>query len=347
MSITTSHRPAAFDEVIGQRRVLSKLEVKANVFKKNGTMPKHFIVVGAPGYGKTTVCQGFAQLMGGRYVEVMAPEIKGKSAIIDVFRRIRPNDVLFVDEIHALQPTVQETFYGVLEDFRMQAIAESGESYMKGVGPFTCIAATTHLGFVNEALKERFGRPLVLAAYSPEELAQVAAGIIRRKLKIELPEKMGLCIAALSFGVPRKVKDLVEVFIEYAEASQPTRELVSADLNRHVLKDTLIAEGIDPFMGLDSMARKYLRALIRADRPLGVSTIVQEVGEVEETLTRYVEPYLVAARDFNINGQVVKGPLINKFTRGRSATPAARLYLEGCLAVQPSGFFPDENLTLA
>lgn len=282
-SPTSDRGPSSFDDLVGQETARRILRVKLDSHRYTGNPPSHMLFTGGPGLGKTATARVFARSMGTSMHYIMCPELKSWSSALDVFRSVRDGDVVFLDEIHALKPAIQERLYRVLTDFATDEFA---------TGRFTAIGATTHSGRVNKALKSRLSQEVVFEPYSVAELAEIAVRHVRREHGLELPLDVAHRLGSLSRREARRVVALSDAMVESA-ASVAGRRPRSEDMGQAALALTIECANIDPVLGLDAASRRYLVALHRLGRPASAETISKLIGEELDNVKYHIEPFLM------------------------------------------------------
>jgi Holliday junction DNA helicase RuvB len=307
-----SLRPRRLDEFVGQQALCEQLAVAIEATTARGDALDHLLLAGPPGLGKTSLAQIVAAELDVPFVQTAGPALERKGDIAAFLTALEPRSVFFVDEIHRLPRTLEETFYPAMEDQRLPITVGQGAGarvVTLELPQFTLVGATTRTGLLTTPLRDRFGIQARLEPYSVSELAIIvrrSAGI----LQIELEEDGATAIAARSRGTPRlanrllkRVRDFAEVRMEgvvTAHAAQAALEMLEVDER-----------------GLDRLDREILRAIcVKFDGgPVGLSTLAVAVGEERDTIEDVYEPYLL------------KEGLIKRTPRGRAATPAAFAHL--------------------
>jgi len=285
-----SLRPQELGEFIGQSQLRENLKVFITAARARGEALDHVLFHGPPGLGKTTLAQIVARELGVSFRATSGPVIQRAGDLAALLTNLQPRDVLFIDEIHRLNPAVEEVLYPALEDFQLDLIIGEGpaaRSLRIDLPRFTLVGATTRSGLLTTPLRERFGIPLRLSFYAPDELEI----IVRRGaelLGMELGADGAAEIARRSRGTPRvavrllrRVRDFTSV---QGERGIGRRE-ADAALNR------LEVDG----RGLDAMDRRYLLALAEnyGGGPVGVETLAAALAEQRDMLEEVIEPYLL------------------------------------------------------
>ena len=301
-------RPQSFDEYIGQKKVLSNLKVFVEAASKRGEALDHVLFSGPPGIGKTTLAHLNAGELGVGLRSVGAPDIEHKGTLASYLTSLEPRGVLFIDEVHRLQPVVEEYLYPAMEDFRLEIPVGDGpnaEMLPLKLPRFSLVAATTRTGLLSAPFLSRFGIVLRLEYYDAEELTVIvrrSAGI----LGVDIDADGAAEIGRRARGTPRIANHLLRRVRDFAEVDGDGR------ITRAVAESALTRLGVDA-LGLDELDRTMLRALVEKfdGGPVGVESLAASVGEERETLEDVVEPYLIQ------EGLLMRTP------RGRVATRRA------------------------
>src|ERR1700733_3419448 len=285
-----SLRPQTLAEFVGQKATRENLAVFIQAARARGEALDHVLLHGPPGLGKTTLAQIVARELGVGFRATSGPVIQRAGDLAAILTNLQPRDVLFIDEIHRLQPAIEEVLYPAMEDFQLDLIIGEGpaaRSVRIDLPPFTLVGATTRAGLLATPLRDRFGIPLRLVFYTPEELRQI---IVRgaRLLGLTLTEQGAAEIAGRSRGTPRIAGRLLRRVRDFAAVQGDTpvdRAVADAALNRLEVDR----------LGLDAMDRRYLRRIAdhHAGGPVGVETLAAALAEARDTLEDVVEPFLI------------------------------------------------------
>ena len=307
-----SLRPKTLDEYIGQEKVKENMKVYIEAAKKRGEPLDHVLLYGPPGLGKTTLSNIIATEMNSNIRITSGPAIEKPGDLAALLTNLSENDILFIDEIHRLNRTVEEILYPALEDYSLDIIIGKGPSARSirlDLPKFTLIGATTRAGSLSTPLRDRFGIIHRLELYTPEELKI----IVKRSaeiLGIKIDDKGALEIARRSRGTPRIANRLLKRVRDYAAV------LGDGDINLDITRVALEKLEIDE-LGLDNIDRKILETIILkyAGKPVGLENLAATIGEETETIEDVYEPYLMQI------GFLARTP------RGRTATPNAYAHL--------------------
>jgi len=283
-------RPKSLGEFVGQAAARENLRVFIEAARGRGEAMDHVLFFGPPGLGKTTLAQIVAREMGVGFRATSGPVIGRTGDLAALLTNLEPNDVLFIDEIHRLNPVVEEVLYPAMEDRALDLIIGEGPSARSvriDLPPFTLIGATTRQGLLTTPLRDRFGIPVRLAFYTVEELEQVVTRGARL-LGLALDFAGAREIARRARGTPRVAGRLlrrVRDFAHVAGAGVVTAEVADTALTR------LEVDGL----GLDAMDRRYLHMIadIYKGGPVGVETLAAGLAEPRDTIEEVVEPYLI------------------------------------------------------
>lgn len=286
----SSVRPLSLQDFTGQQAVKENLSIFIEAAKKRQDALDHTLLFGPPGLGKTTLAQIISREMGAGFRATSGPVIAKAGDLAALLTNLQPFDVLFIDEIHRLSPAVEEILYPAMEDFQLDLIIGEGpaaRSVRIDLPPFTLVAATTRSGLITRPLRERFGIPLRMQFYTPEELA----GIVLRQaslMKVGLSQAGALEIASRSRGTPRVAGRLLRRVRDFA--------LVAGDdvISAETADRALVRLEVDK-KGFDAMDHRYLGCLAHNYRggPAGVETLAAAMSEQKDVLEEVIEPYLI------------------------------------------------------
>jgi Holliday junction DNA helicase RuvB len=283
-------RPSLFSEFTGQARVKERLEISVAAAKQRGEALDHILLSGPPGLGKTTLASILAKAMGANFKSTSGPTIEKAGDLAGLLTNLEEGDVLFIDEVHRLQKTIEEYLYPAMEDFKLDIIIDQGpnaRSVRLNLPRFTLIAATTRSGLLTAPLLTRFPIRERLDYYHAEQLEKI---VVRsaRLLNIEIDERGAVEIARRSRGTPRITNNLLRRVRDYAQVKGEGR--ITAAIADKALAMLEIDEN-----GLDEMDKRILEAVIVkfGGGPVGVSSLAVAVGEEPDTLEEVYEPYLI------------------------------------------------------
>ncbi len=285
-----SLRPQFLAEFIGQQPIRANLRVFIQAARARAEALDHVLLHGPPGLGKTTLAQIVARELGVGFRATSGPVIQRAGDLAAILTNLQPRDVLFIDEIHRLQPAIEEVLYPAMEDFQLDLIIGEGpaaRSVRIDLPPFTLIGATTRAGLLATPLRDRFGIPLRLTFYTAAELELIVTRGAE-KLGFALDPEGAAEIARRSRGTPRVAGRLLRRVRDFASVEgdgQVDRRIADAALQRLEVDR----------LGLDAMDRRYLTRIAEhhAGGPVGVETLAAALAEARDTLEDVVEPYLI------------------------------------------------------
>ncbi len=307
-ALESSLRPRRLADFVGQQQARENLSIFIAAAKARGEALDHVLFYGPPGLGKTTLAQIVARELGVNFRSTSGPVLAKAGDLAAILTNLEPRDVLFIDEIHRLNPAVEEILYPAMEDYELDLVIGEGpaaRSVKIQLAPFTLVGATTRSGLITTPLRDRFGIPVRLNFYTPDELLSIVERGAR-VLGFDLTQDGAREIAARSRGTPRIAGRLLKRVRDFAAVQKTARvDAATADaaLNR------LEVDG----KGLDGFDRRYLSLIAEnfSGGPVGIETIAAALGEARDAIEEIVEPYLLQ------QGFVQRTP------RGRVLTGAA------------------------
>jgi len=310
--VDASLRPQKLADFIGQEKARANLKIFIDAARARGEALDHVLFVGPPGLGKTTLAQIVARELGVNFRSTSGPVIAKAGDLAALLTNLEPRDVLFIDEIHRLNPNVEEILYPAMEDFQLDLIIGEGpaaRSVKIDLAPFTLVGATTRAGLLTNPLRDRFGIPVRLNFYTEAELELIVKRGAR-VLGLGMTEDGANEIARRARGTPRIAGRLLRRVRDFAHVEGATA------VDRKIADRALSALEVDA-AGLDAMDRRYLStiALNYGGGPVGVDTIAAALSEPRDAIEDIIEPYLIQ-----------KG-FIQRTPRGRLLTSAAFKHL--------------------
>jgi Holliday junction DNA helicase RuvB len=321
----TSLRPQALSEFIGQARVCSNLKVFIEAARSRREALDHVLFAGPPGLGKTTLAQIVARELGVDFRATSGPVIAKAGDLAALLTNLEDRDVLFIDEIHRLNPAVEEILYPAMEDFQLDLIIGEGpaaRSVRIDLARFTLIGATTRTGLLTTPLRERFGIPIRLEFYGVEELEEIVRRGARL-LGLSLTSEGAHEIARRARGTPRVAGRLLRRVRDFASVAG------ASSVDAKVADEALSQLEVDG-RGLDALDHRYLRliAVNYGGGPVGIETIAAGLSEPRDAIEEIIEPYLLQ------QGFIARTP------RGRVLTGQAFAHLGLDVPAQAPNQFP-------
>ena len=283
-------RPRRLQEFIGQKKVKDNLAVAIQAAKSRGEALDHVLLYGPPGLGKTTLATIIANEMGADYQQTSGPALQIKGDLTAILTNVREKQVLFFDEVHRLQPTLEELLYSALEDYKLDIIVGQGPSartHTLDVRPFTFVAATTRAGLLSAPLRSRFGIVLRLEFYSDEDLKIIVARSAEI-LDVAIDDAGAHEIASRARGTPRIANRLLRRCRDYAQVRG------AGHIDQSTAQAALEMLEVDKH-GFDEMDRRLLLAIIEKYQggPVGLNTLAAALAEEADAIEDIYEPFLI------------------------------------------------------
>ncbi|NLM45480.1 MAG: Holliday junction branch migration DNA helicase RuvB [Firmicutes bacterium] len=305
-------RPRTFDDYIGQNKLKENLKLFIKAARERGDSLDHVLLYGPPGLGKTTLSQIIAAELGVNLRATSGPAIERPGDLAAILTNLSPYDVLFIDEIHRLNRTVEEILYPAMEDFALDIIIGKGpaaRSLRLDLPHFTLIGATTRAGALSPPLRDRFGVVARLDYYNEEELKEIICRSARI-LQVEISDDGALTIARSSRGTPRVANRLLKRVRDFAQVK--ANNIIDGKVAKAALNMLEVDE-----LGLDETDRRLLRTMVEkfGGGPVGLETLAAAVSEETETIEDVYEPYLMQIG------------FLQRTPRGRVITPLACRHL--------------------
>lgn len=303
--LDTALRPALWNEYIGQESIKNNLKILLSAAKERNHPPEHILFYGPPGLGKTTLAHLISKEMNAQMKSTSGPAIERVGDLASILTNLSPGDILFIDEIHRLNKTIEEILYPAMESGSLDIIIGKGPSartIQLELPPFTLVAATTRIAMISSPLRSRFsGGIFKLEFYSPDEIEQIvnrSARILGVTIHPEATEE----IAKRSRYTPRTANYFLKRVRDFGQVQKK-------DLSKEIVNEALALLGVDE-MGLTSADREILNTIINkfGGGPVGLNTIASSLSEEEATIEEFNEPYLMQIG------------FIDRTSRGRTVT---------------------------
>lgn len=307
-----SLRASSWDDFHGQENIKASLQIAIEAAMKRGEAIEHILLYGPPGLGKTTLSHIIARKMKANIRVTSGPALERSGDLASILTNLEKGDILFIDEIHRLNTTVEETLYPAMEDYALDIVLGKGPSARTvrlDLPQFTIIGATTRAGLLSAPLRDRFGVTHRLNFYTSDELGKIIAEAAK-KLKIEVDKESIKEIALRARGTPRIALKILKRIRDYAQVKGKGH--IDLDATKKALEMLEVDE-----KGLDPLDLKYIKAIIEKHHggPVGIETISSTISEDSGTLEDLVEPYLLQLG------------FIKRTSRGRIATKAAYVHI--------------------
>ncbi len=283
-------RPTTLDEFVGQEKVCQNLKVFIQSAKSRGEVLDHVLLYGPPGLGKTTLSNIISKELGVGFKATSAPMITKSGDLAAILTNLEARDVLFIDEIHRLNPAIEEVLYSAMEDFQLDIIIGEGPSARSvkiDLQPFTLVGATTRSGLVSTPLRERFGIPLRMDFYNHEDLQKI---VLRGAHLLNMPisNDGAMEIAKRSRGTPRIAGRLLKRVRDFGAVAG------NVEIDSAIADKALRLLDVDAY-GLDEFDRRYLNCIAKnyGGGPVGADTLAAALSEERDTIEEVIEPYLL------------------------------------------------------
>ncbi len=317
-------RPKRLEDYVGQTKIKKNLDILLSAAKKRKQPIEHLLVYGPPGLGKTTLAHIISREMETNIRVTSGPAITKAGDLASILTNLEKGDILFIDEIHRLNKTIEETLYSAMEDCVLDLVIGKGPSARTmrlDLQPFTVIGATTRIGLLSSPLRNRFGSVYRLEFYDENELAMIVEHNAK-KLKVIIDKEAALQLGKRARGTPRIANRLlkrVRDFVEVGEHGQITTDLVCQALAMLEVDE----------IGLDESDRRLIRALIEkyGGGPVGIETLAATLSEDVQTLEEVIEPFLM------------QSGFLKRTPQGRMATPHAYSHLKIKMPEKEKGLF--------
>ena len=311
-TLEVSLRPRRLAEFVGQAQALENLSVFIEAARSRGEALDHVLISGPPGLGKTTLAQIVARELGVNFRSTSGPVLARAGDLAAILTNLEPKDVLFIDEIHRLNPAVEEILYPAMEDFELDLVIGEGPSARSvkiALVPFTLIGATTRSGLITTPLRDRFGIPMRLTFYSASELLQIVERGAR-VLGLSMTMEGAREVASRARGTPRIAGRLLKRLRDFGAVEG------HSVIDARIADEALTRLEVDK-RGLDAFDRRYLTLIAESfgGGPVGIETISAALGEARDAIEEIVEPFLL------------QQGLVQRTPRGRLIAPAGFTHL--------------------
>lgn len=311
--VSLSLRPTRFADFVGQNELVASLHVAVEAAQKRGEPLEHMLFSGPPGLGKTSLAHIISQEMNARITVTSGPAIDRAGDFIGILTGLERGDILFIDEIHRLNKSIEEFLYPAMENYKIDFVVDKGP-YAKTINfnlkPFTLIGATTRSGLLASPMRDRFGFFYHLDFYKKEDLARIVTDSAL-KLGVSINDDAALAISERARGTPRIANRLLRRVRDYVQVKSAKN-----DIDIKIVEQTMTSLGIDP-QGLDDLDRRLLN-IIKLNYnggPVGIDALAATLNEEVDTIVDVVEPYLL------------KVGYLRRTGRGRELTEQARKIL--------------------
>ncbi|MDD6919953.1 MAG: Holliday junction branch migration DNA helicase RuvB [Eubacteriales bacterium] len=299
-------RPQSLDDIIGQRNVVDNLKIYIEAAKKRSEALDHVLFYGPPGLGKTTIANIIAKELGVNIRVTSGPAIERAGDLASILTNLGEMDVLFIDEIHRLNRSVEEVLYSAMEDYALDIIIGKGpaaRSIRLDLSKFTLIGATTRAGSLSAPLRDRFGVLSKFEIYEDDELTEIISRSARL-LNIQVDDQSLFEMAKRSRGTPRVANRILKRVRDFSQVEG------NGIINVEITKRALNALGVDDY-GLEELDREILKTIIQRFKggPVGIDTIAASIGEERITIEDVYEPYLIQKGFLN---RTAKGRMVSE-----------------------------------